>query len=169
MARDGQDGPAGYGFPVRIMEERMKRTILALIVILMTQAAFAQSAPAAGSPGTGVDKSGSIRMEAELYPHRVDVTRVYMHSQGYKVVYRKGGASFAEMYIPTSWFTPGGKAMLIAGRGPQYPYMVVYYKPDGSFSHLKLFVLGNMKDPSWGIIEGDPGDRFKVETVKLEF
>lgn len=145
----------------------MKRTILVLAAIVLASAAFAQGATAA--PDTGLDKSGSIRMEAELYPLRVDVTRVYMHSQGYKVVYRRGEASFAETYIPSAWFTPGGKAMLIRGRGPQYPYMVVFYKPDGSFSHLKLFVLSNMKDSTWGIIEGDPGDKFKVETIKLEF
>lgn len=158
---------SGHGFPERSMEERMKRTILALAAIVMASAAFAQGAPVAS--GTGPDKAGSIRMEAELYPLRVDVTRVYMHTQGFKVVYRKGQASFAEAYIPTSWFTPGGKAMLIQARGPQYPYMVVYYKPDGSFSHLKLYVLSNRKDASWGIIEGDPGDKFKVESVKIEF
>jgi len=154
----------------------MKRMLMAIVAVLMittAQATYAQGTttgtPASAKTGNGLDKSGSIRMEAELYPVRVDVTRVFIHTQGYKVVYRKGTASFAEAYIPTSWFTSGGKAMLVYGRGPQYPYMFAYYNSDGSFSHLKLYVLRNMRDATWGVIEGDAGDKFKVETLKLEF
>lgn len=150
----------------------MKRTImvtLAAILAFSASAAFAQGSAAAAGSGAGIDTSGSIRNESDMYPVRVDVTRVYVHAQGYKVVYRKGQASFAEAFIPTAWFIPGGKAMLVQSRGPQYPYMVVFYKADGSFSHVKLYVLRNMRDSTWGSIEGDPGDKFKVETLKLEF
>ncbi len=147
----------------------MKRTMILIALIVVASVAFAQESTAASGSGNGLDKSGSIRMASDLYPVRIDVSRVYSHSQGYKIVYRKGQASFAELYIPSTWFVSGGKAMLIRGRGPQYPYLVVYYKSDGSFSHLKLYVLENMNDSTWGTIEGDPGDKFKVETVKLEF
>jgi len=47
--------------------------------------------------------------------------------------------------------------------------MVVYYRSDGSFSHVKLYVQASMSDSSWASLEGDPGDRFKVTTIKLEF
>jgi len=150
----------------------MKRTFMAIVAVLMiatAQAAYAQATTSSATKGNGLDTSGSIRMEADQYPVRVDVTRVFIHSQGYKVVYRKGAASFAEAYLPTSWFKSGGKAMLVYGRGPQFPYMFAYYNADGSFSHLKLFVLRNMRDSTWGVIEGDAGDKFKVETLKLEF
>lgn len=142
----------------------MKRTIAILVAIACASVAFAQAAS-----GNGLDSAGTIRSEAELYPVRVDVTRVFSHSQGFRVVYRKGQTAFAEAYLPMSWFVPGGKGVLIRGRGPQYPYMVVYYKPDKSFSHVKLFVSQYITDATWGTIEGDPGDRFKVESVKLEF
>ncbi len=149
----------------------MKRKIIitALIVVAATSLAFAQAAPAASPAGNGLDTLGSIRIASDLYPVRVDVTKIYSHSQGLKVVYRKGGSSFAELFIPSSWFVAGGKAALIHGYGPQFPYLVVYYSSDGSFSHLKLFAMRNLKDASWGVIDGDPGDRFKVETIKLEF
>lgn len=149
--------------------KRMCMTIVAVLMIAIAQAAYAQGTTGGTTAGNGLDRSGSIRMEADQYPVRVDVTRVYIHAQGYKVVYRKGSASFAEAYIPTSWFSSGGKAMLVYGRGPQYPYMFAYYNADGSFSHLKLFVLRNMRDSTWGVVEGDPGDKFKAETLKLEF
>ena len=139
----------------------MHRIVVLVVALAVALTALpAQTAPAAGGSAIGVG-------ESDMYPVRVDVARVMAHAQGYRVVYRKGETSFAEAYVPSSWFVPGGKAVMIKGRGPQYPYMVVYYKSDGSFSHLKLYVLANMKDPSWGTIEGDPGDRFKVESVKL--
>jgi len=154
------------------MEERMKRIIIVMTVLVFAIAVpltFAQATTGGASSGSGLDKSVSLASPADLYPVRLDVTRVYIHSQGYKVVYRKGESSFAEVFIPSTWFVPGGKAVLVRGKGPQYPYMFAYYKEDGSFSHLKLFVMQSFKDPSWGIIEGDPGDKFKVETIKLEF
>ena len=149
----------------------MKRKIIIAACIMVSAAslAFSQAAPAAKPSGNGLDTSGSIRVSSELYPVRVDVTKIYSHSQGLKVVYRKGGSSFAELFIPSSWFVAGGKAALIRGNGPQYPYLVVYYSSDGSFSHLKLFAMRNFKDATWGVIDGDPGERFKVETLKLEF
>jgi len=146
------------------MEERMKRVFLIVVAVVMAvsvSTAFAQGAAASSD----AESSG----ESALYPVRVDVARVYTHSQGYRVVYRKGQASLAEVYLPSSWFVAGGQAMMLRGRGREYPYMVVYYKADGSFSHVKLYVLSNMRDSTWGIIEGDPGDKFKVDTIKLEF
>lgn len=141
----------------------MRRMVLFIACLSLALGSLgAQAAQPADGTQAGLGQS-------DMYPVRVDVTRVLAHAQGYRVVYRKGEASFAEAYVPSSWFVPGGKAVMLKGRGPQYPYMVVYYKSDGSFSHLKLYVLADMKDPSWGVIEGDPGDRFKVESVKLEF
>jgi hypothetical protein len=118
---------------------------------------------------SNLDQSGSIRMPSELYPVRLDVVRVYSHADGYRVLYRKGQAQFADMFIPVGWFVPGGKAQLIRGRGPQFPYLVVYFNSEGAFSHLKLYALANLSDPTWATLEGDPGDRFNVDTIKLEY
>jgi hypothetical protein len=42
-----------------------------------------------------------------FYPVRLDVVKVYSHAEGYRVVYRKGTADVAELYIPMKWFFPG--------------------------------------------------------------
>lgn len=144
-----------------------KALIMVLIVAILGGAGlvFAQDSNAAST----LDKSGTIRMPADLYPVRLDVTRVYSHSAGYRVLYRKGQAGFADVYIPVEWFVPGGKAQIILGRGAQYPYMVVYYTSAGAFSHLKLYAPSNLTDASWATLDGEVGDRFKVETIKLDF
>ncbi|HPE36371.1 MAG TPA: hypothetical protein PK625_04420 [Spirochaetales bacterium] len=146
----------------------MKRAlVIAAILALGTAPLLAQTA--AGSTSTGSGLVSPLNLTADLYPVRVDVVRIYGHADGYKVVYRKGGTEFAEVYIPIGWFTAGGKAQLLLGRGPERPYMVVYYREDGSFSHVKLYALQNITDSSWGEMTGDPGDVFSVDSIKLEF
>lgn len=144
-----------------------KALIMVLIIAILggTGLVFAQDNDSAST----LDKSGTIRMPSELYPVRLDVVRIYSHADGYRVLYRKGQAAFADVYIPVTWFVPGGQAQLIKGRGPQYPYLVVYYNSDGSFSHLKLYAVSNLTDSTWATLEGDVGDRFNVDTIKLDF
>lgn len=107
--------------------------------------------------------------ESHYYPVTVQVVKIFAHADGYEVIYRKGTADTAAVYIPARWFVPGGKAELIRGSGPTYPYLVVFYK-DGTFDHLRLYVQQNLKDQSWGILAPDAGKgKFDGEDIKLEF
>jgi hypothetical protein len=52
----------------------------------------------------------SIAVVAETsayYPVRVVVVKVYAHSDGFRVLYRKGSVGIAEAYIPSRWFPRG--------------------------------------------------------------
>jgi len=107
--------------------------------------------------------------ESHYYPVTVQVVKIFAHADGYEVVYRKGTDATAAVYIPSRWFVPGGKAELIRGSGPSYPYLVVFYK-DGAFDHLRLYVQKDIKDPSWGLLAPDAGKgKFDGEDLKLEF
>jgi hypothetical protein len=107
--------------------------------------------------------------ESKFYPGTVQVVKIFAHSDGYDVIYRKGTDATAAVYIPARWFVPGGKAELIRGSGPSYPYLVVFYK-EGSFDHLRLYVQKDIKDPSWGLLSPDAGKgKFDGEDLKLEF
>jgi hypothetical protein len=145
----------------------MKRVITCLCIVILAAVAIPAFAQDAAS-GRNLDTSGSIRQPSELYPVRLDVVRVFSHAQGYRVIYRKGQAALSELYVPIGWFVAGGQAQLIRVTGPHIPYAMVYYRADGSFSHLKLYVHPNVRDQSWGEIRGDPGDAFKVDTIKLD-
>jgi hypothetical protein len=106
---------------------------------------------------------------SEYYPVRVTVVKIYAHADGYRVLYRKGTADIAEVYIPARWFSSGGKAALIRGSEPSYPYLVVFYK-EGKFDHLRLYALADTKDQSWGILDPALGKgKFDGEDIKLEF
>ncbi|MCX7025579.1 MAG: hypothetical protein NT080_13335 [Spirochaetes bacterium] len=108
--------------------------------------------------------------ESPYYPMRAEVIRVDQTSYGFRVIYRKGTASAAELYIPFEWFVPGGKAALITGDHPSYPNLVVFTK-EGKFSHLRLYVRTSVQDPTWGFLPSSPGlaEKFKVEEIKLEY
>jgi len=106
---------------------------------------------------------------SEYYPVRVSVVKIYAHADGYRVLYRKGTAGVAEVYIPARWISAGGKAALIRGGDPSYPYLVVFYK-EGKFDHLRLYALADTKDQTWGILDPALGkDKFGGEDIKLEF
>lgn len=108
---------------------------------------------------------------SDYYPVRVDVVKVWSHADGFRVIYRKGMKEFVEAYIPATWFVPGGKAELIKAVDPSYPYMVVFYKGQGVFDHVKLYVPQYPNDPSWGMMSQEEGrGKFAgIEGIKLQF
>jgi hypothetical protein len=128
----------------------MKRSLVALCII-------------------GLLVFGVVAEGSTFYPVRLDVVKVFSHAEGYRVVYRKGALDVADVYIPITWFVPGGKAELIKGHDTSYPYLIVYYK-DSKFDHVKLFVLSNYKDISWGTLSQDEGrGKFDVQELKIQF
>ncbi|MGA2545730.1 MAG: hypothetical protein ABSF43_04235 [Rectinemataceae bacterium] len=104
-----------------------------------------------------------------FYPVRIDVVKVFSHSDGFRVIYRKGLSETAAVYLPARWFVSGGKGELIRANDDSYPYMTVFYK-DGKFDHLRLYVLSDQKDQTWGILSPSEGvGKFDSEDLKLEF
>jgi hypothetical protein len=104
-----------------------------------------------------------------FYPVRVDVVKVFSHADGFRVIYRKGSTDVAATYLPARWFVSGGKAELVRGNDRSFPYMTVFYK-DGKFDHLRLYVLSDQKDQTWGILSPAEGaGKFTSEELKLEF
>lgn len=135
----------------------MKRIVVALCIV-----AFASLALVAQ------EAASARKNSSDYYPVRLDVVKVYSHADGFRVVYRKGMAGFADLYLPLDWFKPGG-SQLVRGEGPAYPYMVVYFK-EGKFSHVRLYVAADPRDQSWGMLGSEEGKgKFEVTELKLEF
>jgi hypothetical protein len=104
-----------------------------------------------------------------FYPVRVDVVKVFSHSDGYRVIYRKGSSEVAAPYLPARWFISGGKAELVRGNDTSFPYMTVFFK-EGKFDHLRLYVLADQKDQTWGILNPSEGaGKFGSDDLKLEY
>jgi len=103
------------------------------------------------------------------YPVRLDVVKVYSHADGYRVIYRKGSADVGVVYLPARWFVPGGKAELVRDNDPSFPYMTIFYK-DGKFDHLRLYVLADQHDSTWGILTPAEGaGKFTSDDFKIDF
>ena len=104
-----------------------------------------------------------------FYPVRIDVVKVFSHADGFRVVYRKGSADVAAVYLPARWFVPGGKAELVRDNDPSFPYMSIFYK-NGKFDHLRLYVLSNSKDDTWGVLSpADGAGKFGSDEFTVEF
>jgi hypothetical protein len=127
-------------------------------------------------PVVAQDNGGS-----PYYFVKVQIEKVYPYNRGYVVTYRKGVNGLVDTYLPIEWFEdvnrkadlPPKGELIMLNPGTVWPYLVVYYKDGGEFSHVRLFVRKDYKHPSWGgIISEDIADRFEndnVEKVKLQF
>lgn len=132
----------------------MKRALFLFLAILLlvSAAAFAQL------------------QDVKVYVKSVPIIKIYSHSQGYKVLYAKSSMQLAEFYVPHSWFKAGGKAEIVFGKDPSYPYFSVFYK-DGKFDYVRLYVEDNVSSLTWGILKktGEEEAKFNVQELKLEF
>ena len=87
----------------------------------------------------------------------VPIEKIYSHSKGYVVEYRKNGMGTERLYLPLEWFTLRVN-METVRKGELYkikndnvlPYLSVYYR-DGKTDHVKLYVRDN-SHPTWGTI-----------------
>jgi hypothetical protein len=133
----------------------MKRTVLLLVLILLL---------------LGGLSAGAQEQDAEIFVKTVSIMKILNHALGYKILYLKSSMEVGEFYVPHSWFKAGGKAALILGDSPAFPYFSVFYR-NGEFDHIKLYAHRNIQHLSWGRLPRQPGDssKFEVETLDLEF
>jgi hypothetical protein len=133
----------------------MKRTVIlvALVLLILTAATV-----------------GAQEQDPKIYVKTVGIMKILNHSLGYKILYLKSSMEVGEFYVPHSWFKAGGKAELVLGSGPAYPYFSIFYK-DGVFDHIKIYAADNIQHLSWGRLKPQVGDsaKFDVETLDLEF
>jgi hypothetical protein len=109
--------------------------------------------------------------EAKIYVKTVPILKILSSSEGYKVLYLKSDMQVGEIYLPHPWFSKaGGKAEIVFGRDPTYPYFSVFYR-DGKFDFIRLYVVDDVKDLTWGILKKTEEElnRFKVDTLQIEY
>ena len=108
--------------------------------------------------------------ESDLYYVRVNVVRAFMHSKGYYIIYRTSGMDLAEVFIPYTWFKPGGKrAVLVNTTDRIDPYLSLYTK-NGEFDHIKVALpTTSPKSAVWGILRYPTEYDSKFDVEKIEF
>jgi len=133
----------------------MKRTVMLVALVLLIVGVFAVSAQ---------------EQDPKLYVKTVSIMKILNHALGYKVLYLKSSMEVGEFYVPHTWFKAGGKAELILGNGPAFPYFSIFYR-DGKFDHIKIYAAENIQHLSWGRLKRQAGDssKFEAETLDLEF
>jgi hypothetical protein len=108
---------------------------------------------------------------SDLYYITVPIEKIYPHTLGFMVLYRKNNTELGRLYIPDEWLNKaGGKGELIyLPNDETWPYLVIYYK-QGEFYRVRLFVKRNKNHSSWGVLPQGTNisDNFNIEELKLE-
>ena len=134
----------------------MRRTAaIVVLAVLACSAAFAQQTTA-----------------KDVYVKTVRIARVYAHGLGYRILYFKSTMEYAEMYVPTTWFSfsGGGRANVIWGESDEFPYMAIYWV-NGKFDRIVLYLHSNMHDVTWGTLPPgiDLTSQFNVQEPPRDF
>ncbi len=113
-----------------------------------------------------------VSEESVYYARSVPIAKIYPHRLGYGIAYMKSNLTVAMVYVPAEWFMKaGGKAEIVYGLDPSYPYFTVFWK-NGKFDHIRIFVRENPDDITWGRFnpDVDPKAVFgNIEEIKIEF
>ncbi len=130
----------------------MKRAIACVLLLMLGFLAFGQEIPG-------------------MYVVSVPIVKILSHPEGYKVLYMRGDMKVDQFYIPHNWLNKsGGKAELVLGSDPSYPYFSVFYR-DGKFDFIRLYVMENVNDVTWGILRKTEASNaaFNVETLDIKY
>jgi hypothetical protein len=119
--------------------------------------------------------------EHEFFVVNIPITRLYTHTKGYIVSYRKTSLDQQRVYLPLDWFKKGlpdangnlsmAKAEIVPLKpGLTWPHLVVIYDK-GAFSHVKLYLRPEITHASWGTLPSTANvdANFDVDEVKLDF
>ena len=139
----------------------MKKSILSLVFLVLIFSLFAV-APAFSQK---ID-------EADVYYVNVQILKIFTHSDGFYVIYRRAGLKHAEVFIPKSWLDPkDGRARLELVNTRVNPYLSFYLK-DGKFDRIKIAGPKDLRSPIWGVLK-DPnkynGKFDGIESLELKF
>ena len=130
----------------------MKRAIACLLLLTLAFLAFGQEQP-------------------QVYVKSVPILKILSHPEGYKVIYMRSDMQADVFYIPHRWLSKtGGKAEMVFGRDPSFPYFSVFYR-DGKFDFIRLYVISDVKDVTWGILRKTEASNaaFGGDTLEIKY
>jgi hypothetical protein len=115
------------------------------------------------SPVFAQDNSGSTQKK-DVYTKTFVIKKIFVHRFGYLVKYSTSKMDIADLYISVDHFTgTSGKARLIYGQGPEYPYLAVTWV-EGKIDHVSIYAIADMNDLSWGMLHGGDELQPKFQT-----
>ena len=139
----------------------MRKFVLLLVVLAM----------ALVSAGMTFGQTRPANVES-IYARTRPIVKILSHNLGYKIFYVTVKGDIGHFYVPVEWFTEaGGKGSISYGAGAKYPYFSVYWV-DHEFSHIKLFLIENVMDDSWGVLKADYDvvkEKFEIEAPQIDW
>jgi hypothetical protein len=98
--------------------------------------------------------ASTTTQERDIYSKTFPITKIFSHRYGYLVIYLTPKMDSVKLYVSMDLFTgSNGKARLVYGRGPEFPYLSVTWI-DGQIDHISIFAVEDMNHLSWGVMHG---------------
>ena len=110
--------------------------------------------------------------EADIYYVNTQLLKIFPHSKGYYVIYRRAGLQTGEAFIPLERFSPQeNKADISLINTRVNPYLTFFIR-DGKCEYVKISAPRDKGSQVWGILPYPQqyNEKFDgVESLALEF
>ena len=110
--------------------------------------------------------------ESEVYYVNSQILKIYPHSKGYYVVYRRAGSGSGEVFIPLEWFSSAENKADIALINTRINPYVSFFIRDGKCEYLRISAPRDLGSQVWGLLSNPRQYDSKfdgVESIPLEF
>ena len=110
--------------------------------------------------------------ESELYYVNAQILKIFPHTKGYYVVYRRASSGSGEVFIPIEWFgTSDSKADISLINTRVNPYISFFLK-EGKCEYVRISAPQNLGSSIWGSLQYPQqyDEKFDgIESLTLEF
>jgi len=111
--------------------------------------------------------------EADVYYVHTQLLKIFHHSKGYYIIYRRAGLETGEVFIPLKWLSPKeNKADISFINTRINPYLSFFIR-DGKCEYIRISApREDLGSPVWGTLQTPHqyDDKFDgVESLALEF
>lgn len=108
--------------------------------------------------------------KSTLFTKSVTITKIYPHKMGYRVIYLTSALEFKEIYLPVDLFKIENGSKIFYGNNEAFPYMQIFWQ-NGEFSHVKLYVMDDFRDITWGSLNNPDqyNDFFTTDKDNIKF
>jgi len=109
--------------------------------------------------------------ESDVYYVNMPILKIYPHTKGYYIIYRRNGLTSGEFFIPKAWLdNRDQRAVMNLYSANITPYITLVTKK-GEFDHIRINAPKNTLDPTWGaLFSGAQYDeKFNVEKLELKY
>jgi len=110
--------------------------------------------------------------ESELYYVNTRLLKIFPHTKGYYVIYRRAGLNVGEAFIPITWFSSKENKADISFINTRINPYISFFIREGKCEYVRISAPRNIASQIWGVLLNSQkyDEKFDgIESLALDF